>query len=122
MDGFPIKDLEFHPLSNTVVSMSSKQVKIWNQDNGKPHTSIESEVEYNDLCVLPDSGMIFLATEHTNMQTYFLPSLGPAPKWCPHLDSLVEDLEEEDLPAQYDDYKFVSKEELTTIGLDNLIG
>lgn len=49
-------------------------------------------------------------------------SLGTAPRWCPHLDALIEELEEEEAPSQYDDYKFVTEEELKRIGLENLIG
>lgn len=39
---------------------------------GEPHTSIESGVDYNDLCVVPQSGTLFMATEDTKMHTYFL--------------------------------------------------
>lgn len=121
-DGLPVKDLEFHNSSGKVVSMSSKIVKIWDKETGAPHTSIESEVDFNDLCLVPNSGMLFLATEDVKLQTYFLPSLGTAPRWCPHLDALIEELEEEEAPSQYDDYKFVTEEELKRIGLENLIG
>ncbi|XP_045605009.2 nucleolar protein 10 isoform X1 [Procambarus clarkii] len=121
-DGYPIKELEFHNSAGVVLSMSSKMVKIWNKDTGAPHTSIESGVDYNDMCVVPNSGMLFLASEDTKMQTYFLPSLGAAPKWCSHLDALIEELEEEDAPIQYDDYKFVTEDELKQLGLHDLIG
>ena len=47
---------------------------------------------------------------------------GPAPKWCAFLDSLTEELEEEDTPEVFDDYKFVTREELSGLGLDSLIG
>ncbi|XP_042875131.1 nucleolar protein 10-like [Penaeus japonicus] len=121
-DGLPVKDLEFHNSAKMVVSMSSKIVKIWDKETGAPHTSIESEVDFNDLCLVPDSGMLFLATEDVKLQTYFLPSLGTAPRWCSHLDALIEELEEEEAPSQYDDYKFVTEEELKQIGLQDLIG
>ncbi|KAG0721524.1 Nucleolar protein 10 [Chionoecetes opilio] len=121
-DGYAIRDLEFHGTSGMAISMSSKVVKIWDKATGEPHTSIESGVNYNDLCVVPESGMLFLATEDTKMQTYFLPSLGAAPKWCSHLDALIEELEEEEAPTQYDDYKFVTEDELKQLGLHDLIG
>ncbi|XP_063850425.1 nucleolar protein 10-like [Scylla paramamosain] len=121
-DGYAIRDLEFHDTSGMVLSMSSKVVKIWEKATGEPHTSIESGVDYNDLCVVPQSGMLFLATEDTKMQTYFLPSLGAAPRWCSHLDALIEELEEEEAPTQYDDYKFVTEDELKQLGLHDLIG
>lgn len=49
-------------------------------------------------------------------------SLGTAPKWCSHLDALIEELEEEEAPAQFDDYKFVTEDELKQLGLHDLIG
>ena len=49
-------------------------------------------------------------------------SLGAAPRWCSHLDALIEELEEEEAPTQYDDYKFVTEDELKQLGLHDLIG
>ena len=48
--------------------------------------------------------------------------MGPAPKWCSFLDNLTEELESNPQSTVYDDYKFVTKQELETIGLSNLIG
>ena len=48
--------------------------------------------------------------------------MGPAPKWCSFLDNLTEELESNPTSTVYDDYKFVTKQELETIGLGNLIG
>lgn len=42
------------------------------------------------------------------MQAYFVPSLGPAPKWCSFLEGLTEELEETAAPAVYDDYRLVT--------------
>ncbi|MCL4128651.1 UNVERIFIED_CONTAM: hypothetical protein GTU68_052403 [Idotea baltica] len=58
MDGFPIKDLEFHSKYGMVLSMASNVLKVWHKDSGKPHTSIESDVKFNDLCSIQDSGMV----------------------------------------------------------------
>ncbi len=55
-----------------------------------------------------------------------MPALGPAPKWCSFLDSITEELEEERSSTGdvllYDDYKFVTREELVRLGLEHLIG
>lgn len=32
------------------------------------------------------------------MQTYYVPSVGPAPKWCSFLDNITEELEESEQP------------------------
>jgi ribosome biogenesis protein ENP2 len=56
------------------------------------------------------------------MLQYFIPSLGPSPKWCYFLDSITEELEESDQPAVYDDYKFVTAQQLEELGLEQLVG
>jgi ribosome biogenesis protein ENP2 len=48
--------------------------------------------------------------------------MGPAPKWCSFLENLTEELEANPNTTVYDDYKFVTKQELEQLGLDNLIG
>lgn len=66
--------------------------------------------------------MFFLANETTKMQTYYIPSLGPAPRWAAFLDSLTEELEESTTENIYDDYKFITKSELESLGLEHLLG
>lgn len=56
------------------------------------------------------------------MQSYYIPSLGPAPKWCSFLDNLTEELEELDYETIYDDYKFITEKELEELGLVHLRG
>lgn len=89
---------------------------------GKLYTSIDASTEFNDLCLVPKTGLFFLANENTKIQTYFIPSMGPAPKWASFLDSLTEELEESNAETVYDDYKFVTAQELEALGLDHLIG
>lgn len=67
-------------------------------------------------------GWIFLQTVTLVIIEFFLQSLGPAPRWCSFLDNLTEELEESDILAVYDDYKFVTEKELIEIGLSHLIG
>jgi hypothetical protein len=47
---------------------------------------------------------------------FYVPSLGPAPRWASFLDSLTEELEESRTATVYDDYKFITKEELYELG------
>ncbi|XP_076683984.1 nucleolar protein 10 lethal (2) 34Fd [Andrena cerasifolii] len=122
MYGLPITNIEFHPRMDMVYSMDSSIVKIWERDNGKLYTSIEAQNDFNDMCVVPNSGMILIANENTKMQSYYIPSLGPAPYWCSFLDNLTEELEELDYETIYDDYKFVTEKELDELGLSHLKG
>lgn len=63
-----------------------------------------------------------MANEDKKMLTYYIPNLGPAPRWCGFLDSLTEELEEGETSAVYDDYKFLTVEELEDLGFSHLIG
>ena len=63
-----------------------------------------------------------VANEGVKIQSYYIPSLGPAPRWCPFLDNLTEELEESKSQNLYDDYKFVTRKELESLELAHLIG
>lgn len=89
---------------------------------GKLYTSIEAQHSFNDFSVIPNSGMLLMANETTKMQTYYIPSLGPAPHWCSFLDNLTEELEELNYDIIYDDYKFVTEKELNELSLSHLKG
>jgi ribosome biogenesis protein ENP2 len=56
------------------------------------------------------------------MNTYYIPQLGPAPRWCSFLENLTEELEDQTTRTVYEDYKFVDRNELATLGLDHLVG
>lgn len=121
--GLPIKRIVYHKSSNNVMSMDSKVVKLWDKDSGKNFTTVEGGSTINDMCVVPDTGLVFLANEAPKLSTFFIPALGAAPKWCSYLDSITEELEEEDNHNYvYDDFKFVTREELTQLDLMHLIG
>jgi len=63
-----------------------------------------------------------LANEGIQMNTYYIPQLGPAPRWCSFLENLTEELEDQTARTAYEDYKFVDRNELATLGLDHLVG
>ena len=46
------------------------------------------------MAVVPQSGLLFVAAEQPKVLAFFVPALGPAPKWCSFLDNLTEELEE----------------------------
>ncbi|KAG5856023.1 hypothetical protein ANANG_G00003430 [Anguilla anguilla] len=76
--GLPIKSLNFQNQLDLVLSADSKIIKIWNRDTGKLFSSIEPETDVNDVCVYPDSGMLFTANEGPKMNTFYMPR-GPRP-------------------------------------------
>ena len=74
--------------------------------SGEAYTNIESEHgDINDVCVWPGSGLIFVGGDHTQVGIYFVPTLGPAPRWCSFLEGIVEELEATTTTTVYDDYR-----------------
>jgi ribosome biogenesis protein ENP2 len=100
--------------------MDSKICKIWDKSTGSVFTNIESSSDLNDL--LSDNGLLIFANEASKLQSYYIPQLGTAPKWCPFLENITEEFEETTDNLIYDDYKFVTKKELDLLALTHLIG
>lgn len=110
-----------------VLSLDARAVKIWDRQTGKPYTSIEAppsgDIPLNDVAIYPGSGLLVFANDQPKMQVHYIPSLGPAPKWAHFLDNITEEIEEEKNGVSvYDDYKFVTRQELDDLGLEHLIG
>ncbi|KAI8064391.1 WD40-repeat-containing domain protein [Gongronella butleri] len=134
--GFPIKTVHFHDSAaaaghgtdassseSKVVVADKKIVKIWDRTSGKHFTSIEPETDINDVCMVGEqSGLIFTAQEGIQMGAYYVPALGPAPRWASFLENLTEEMEENPNRDVYDEYKFVTRKELSLLGLDHLMG
>lgn len=118
----PVKKIAFNQSQNVVCSLDSAMLKIWDETTGKQMAYIESNSNFNDFCTIPNTGMFFFAQEDVKMQTFYIPALGPAPRWCSFLDNLTEEIESEVVQNIYDDYKFVTKQELVDLGLDHLEG
>lgn len=115
-----------------VLSCDPKIVKIWEREavgdnnghNGSTGgkeagailTNVETPADMSDICLVSDrrgeSGLMFMTGEQERVMAYYVPALGPAPKWCSFLDTITEELEEEETTAVYDDYKFVTRQEV----------
>ncbi|EPS42342.1 hypothetical protein H072_3666 [Dactylellina haptotyla CBS 200.50] len=132
---YPIKNLIYlppvHSESETkLLSADKRIIKIWNPSDGSPWTSIEPSVDINDVAHVKGSGMLFTANEGSDMHTFFIPELGPAPKWCSFLDNVTEEMEEsvisglngEITATTYDNYKFLTKPQLEQLSLSHLVG
>ena len=72
--------------------------------------------------IIGQSGLLMMAGEQSRMMLYFVPQLGPAPRWCSFLEGLTEELEETAGQNVYEDYKFVTKAEVEELGASGLIG
>lgn len=116
-----------------VLSADKKVIKIWDRHRVsedpeiailvdelmtciQPETnfaSITPASDMNDVHHLPGSGLLMLANEGIQMTTYYIPQLGPAPRWCSFLENLTEEMEDQTVRTAYQDYKFVERSELS---------
>jgi len=128
MNGYPIVSLAFHErgtgdTNNLLVgSADSKSVKVWDASSGVMAASVESASTINHLTFCPRSGLFFTANDTTRVGVYFVPALGLAPKWCSFLDNITEELEESTQKTTYEDYHFVTQEDLEGLGAGELVG
>ncbi|KAM9887613.1 hypothetical protein OXX79_013501, partial [Metschnikowia pulcherrima] len=66
--------------------------------------------------------MFLFANEGMPMHAYYIPNLGPAPKWCSFLDSITEELEEKPSDTVYSNFRFITRDEVAKLNLSHLIG
>ncbi|KAJ2684997.1 Small ribosomal subunit biogenesis, partial [Coemansia spiralis] len=105
-----------------ILSADARVIKLWGVNSGRAFTSIEPPGDINDVCRMPGSGLLFVAGESADIHSYFIPQLGPAPRWAHFLESLTEEMEQRPQQTIYDDYKFVVRRELEALGLAHLVG
>lgn len=84
------------------------------------------------------SGVLMCTTDKPKLECYYIPKVGLAPKWCSFLENITEELEERDLKRDgglggsdlvkdgqetiFENYKFVSRDDLDKLGVSDLIG
>ncbi|KNE64266.1 hypothetical protein AMAG_09299, partial [Allomyces macrogynus ATCC 38327] len=120
--GLEIRNVAWHDRSENVISTDRKIIRMWNRESGALFTSIEPPNDINDVCVVPDSGLLFVAGEAVQMHTYLVPDLGPAPHFAAFLENLTEEMAETQAAVLYDNYKFVTRKELKKLGLEQVVG
>ena len=139
--GYPIQTLIYlHSSTSTrsqvsepkILSADKRIIKIWSTQDGSPWTSVEPAVDINSVAWCKDSGMLLTANEGRQQHAFFVPQLGPAPKWCSFLDNLVEEMAEDSNDPNaytsqkvgdvYDNYKFLTLHQLESLNLSHLIG
>jgi ribosome biogenesis protein ENP2 len=123
--GFPIHTLMHLTTASQekkVLSSDKRIIKLWDELDGKAWTAVEPAVDINSVAWCKDSGMLLTANEGKQQHAFFIPHLGPAPKWCGFLDNMVEEMAEETTTETYDNYKFLTLPELKALNLSHLIG
>lgn len=124
--GLPIRSLDFATNNNDddlVLSLDEKVLKLWRVKDGETYTAIQPEKDLNSFTTIPGTGLVFVTNEGQKVLSYFLPELGPAPTWCRYLSQITDDLDEEKQDNQiYEDYKFVTMQEIEELGIEHLVG
>ncbi|CAI4062597.1 hypothetical protein SKDZ_07G3880 [Saccharomyces kudriavzevii ZP591] len=123
--GFDIKKiiwLDDVGTENKILTCDKRIAKIWDRLDGKAYASMEPSVDINDIEHVPGTGMFFTANESIPMHTYYIPSLGPSPRWCSFLDSITEELEEKPSDTVYSNYRFIARDDVKKLNLSHLVG
>lgn len=107
--------------SGKVLSADAKVIKIWDRQSGDNLVSVSPSgplTNLNDVQHYPGSGLLFAAVEATQMCAWYVPALGPAPRWCSFIDNVTDEIETTDATNSgggvnaYEDFKFVDQAEL----------
>ncbi|CAL9734149.1 ribosome biogenesis protein Enp2p [Monosporozyma servazzii] len=123
--GFDIKKiiwLDNVGVENKILTCDKRIAKIWDRLDGEAYASMEPSVDINDVEHIPGTGMFFTANEGIPMHTYYIPHLGPSPKWCSFLDSITEELEEKPSESVYSNYRFITKDDVNKLNIKHLVG
>jgi ribosome biogenesis protein ENP2 len=138
------------PGGDVVLSADAKVVKLWRRAGGQENlATIEAPAPIRAVAVVSDapgvggtdSGLLLVGCDAERIAPYYVPALGLAPRWASYLDTLTEELEEGASAAAmlggsaaggaggaggaatvYDDYRFVTRDELAGLGLGHLVG
>lgn len=114
-----------------VLSADAKVIKIWDKDSGDNLVSVtppSAATDINDVAHYPGTGLLMAAVEGTQMAAWYVPALGPAPRWCSYIDTLTDEMDGVDSAGAgsgkgvYEDFKFVDRAELERLGMSHLIG
>lgn len=87
--GQPIVDIKFHQTAEGSYLLAADKtiLKIWDHTKASEglFASIEPPADINEINIFPHSGLMVMATEQPRLHIYFVPALGPSPKWASFL-------------------------------------
>eukprot|EP00216_Chloropicon_sp_CCMP2111_P005383 CAMPEP_0198239520 /NCGR_PEP_ID=MMETSP1446-20131203/4904_1 /TAXON_ID=1461542 ORGANISM="Unidentified sp, Strain CCMP2111" /NCGR_SAMPLE_ID=MMETSP1446 /ASSEMBLY_ACC=CAM_ASM_001112 /LENGTH=651 /DNA_ID=CAMNT_0043922123 /DNA_START=118 /DNA_END=2073 /DNA_ORIENTATION=+ len=135
MNDEKIVDIKFrHNKQSRILSADRRVIKLWDPETeaAETITSIEpSGGGVNDVLASPNDGLVIVGSDTPKMQVFFIPLLGPAPSWCSYLESVTEELDDQHSSgangagnnvSAYDDYRFITREDVASLGLTHLLG
>jgi len=146
----PVVSLKLHPDGRHALSADAHAVKVWGRAAGDTVAAVEPDARVAHTAIPGGSGLVCVAVEAPRVRSYYIPALGPAPRWCSHLDAFTDEADEAEEAAArarrvaggagagaggagalpvggaadsvYANYKFVTAAELGDLGLEALRG
>lgn len=118
----PINDIIFHEKTGKMIVSDEKSIRLYDKDTGNLFTTVESKFKINGVRAYQGSGLLLVPQESSRVGTFFIPALGPAPKWCSFVENMTEEMEEKQTETIFNDYKFLSQEEVEKLNSNHLIG
>jgi ribosome biogenesis protein ENP2 len=144
-----VKVWKYKATGDLVNTTASERFGNSGDDDGNALGAIVANVEgggkFNSFIMAGDekdpwgynSGLLLCATDQPKLECYYIPKVGLAPKWCSFLENITEELEERDLKGAaggtsdlvqdgqetvFENYKFVSRDDLEKLGISDLVG
>jgi ribosome biogenesis protein ENP2 len=118
----PINEIIFHEKAGKMIVSDEKSIRLYEKDTGNLFTTVESKFKINGVKSCQNSGLLLVPQESSRVGTFFIPALGPAPKWCSFVENMTEELEEKQTETIYNDYKFLNQEEVEKLNANHLLG
>ncbi|KAH9386879.1 ribosome biogenesis protein ENP2 [Nematocida major] len=103
-----------------VLSLDRKGVKVWECSTGKVLATIQPAFEANTFAT--SEGIVFIGGSTEEMKTYYTPSLGAIPAWCSNLEGATDEMDEMRKTTYFEQYRFVTEEELAAARLQKEVG
>ncbi|KAI5185789.1 ribosome biogenesis protein ENP2 [Nematocida homosporus] len=115
---FPISKISIQ--KTNVVSLDKKGLKVWDKFSSKTLATVEPDFTLADFTL--SQGIVFLGGDSPTMKTFYVPALGPFPKWCSHLEGTTEEMAEAAKETYFDHYRFLTEDQIDQLNLKSEIG
>jgi ribosome biogenesis protein ENP2 len=110
----PIHSIKYHTSSRTLITADKKSCRLWDYTTPgltpqqRHLTTINAPAPMNDVAIVDDTGMIFMACDSPQMHVYFVPRLGTVPDWAAALENLTEELDQQQQLLLQKQYKILA--------------
>jgi ribosome biogenesis protein ENP2 len=81
-NGLAIKTIKKNQNNNLILCADQKIIKLWNEENGKTVNIINPKKQINHVCHVQNTGFVFISTTEPQVDSRYIPLLGPLPVWC----------------------------------------